>query len=119
MSGGPITVTTPGGSATSATSFTYKPPTASSAASGKHIAVTVKPRIVRFAPTHGRPGTKVTVTGAHFGGALVVLLGGVKAKFTSATTKIVATVPGHARSGKISVTTKGGTAVSSASFRVG
>src|SRR5262249_26459259 len=118
-SGGPITVPTPGGSATPSGSFTYKPPAASPPASGKHIAVTPSPRTVRFAPMDGRPGTKVTVTGTHFGGVLVVMLGGVKARFTSATTKIVATVPGHARSGKITVTTKGGTATSAAVFRVG
>jgi len=117
--GGPITVTTPGGSATSTATFTYKPPSASAKASGDYTGVTTKPRIVRFAPLHGRPGSKVTVTGANFGSVLVVKLGGVKTTFTSATTKIVAVVPRTATSGKITVMTKGGTAVSSASFTVG
>ena len=81
--------------------------------------MTAKPRIVRFAPVHGKPGTKVTLTGQHFLGALVVKFGGVKSTFTTATTKIVATVPGHAKSGRITVTTRAGTAASPASFKVG
>ena len=48
---GPIAVTTPGGTATSATSFT------------------VAPRITSFTPANGVIGTSVTINGANFTGA--------------------------------------------------
>jgi hypothetical protein len=100
---GPITVTTPVGVATSATSFG------------------VLPAVDSFTPSAGGPGTSVTVTGVRFTGATVV-----KFNTTTATTftvvndtTITATVPAAATTGKISVTTPGGTASSAASFTIG
>ena len=58
---GPIAVTTPGGTATSATSFT------------------VAPRITSFTPTNGVIGTSVTINGANFTGASTVTFNGTAA----------------------------------------
>jgi len=91
---GYVTVTTPSGTLTS--SKTFK----------------VIPVIKSFTPTNGPVGTQVTITGSGFIGATKVTFGGVKA--TSYTvnsgTQITATVPTGAITGKIAVTTPGGTA---------
>ncbi len=89
-----VTVTTPSGTLTS--SKTFK----------------VLPVISSFTPTSGPVGTQVTIAGSGFIGATKVTFGGVKA--TSYTvdsgTQITATVPTGAKTGKIAVTTPGGTA---------
>lgn len=91
---GYVTVTAPSGALTS--SKTFK----------------VIPVIKSFTPTNGPVGTQVTITGSGFVGATKVTFGGVKA--TSYTvnsgTQITATVPTGAMTGKIAVTTPGGTA---------
>jgi hypothetical protein len=110
---GPIGVTTPGGATQTHARFTLVQPKVAPVAYPR-------PRIVGFTPPQGKPGTRVTVTGEGFGGATAVTLAGVKAIYTVPTEmKIVMTVPAHAKSGKISITTVGGTATSSSSFRVG
>jgi hypothetical protein len=104
---GLIAVTTPGGTATSANAFTVSvtPPPA--------------PTISSFTPTSGPVGTKVTITGSSFTGATRVTFGGTTATFTVVSnTSLTATVPTGARTGSIVVTTAGGTATSSRSFRV-
>jgi large repetitive protein len=101
---GKITVTTPGGTATSATNFTVTVPA---------------PTISSFSPTSGRTGTAVTITGMTFTGATAVRFGGVRASFVvNLATQITATVPVGAVTGKISVTTPGGTGTSSMNFTV-
>jgi hypothetical protein len=113
---GPITVMTPGGTVLSAAnfSFTITPPASASPAK------VGKPRIVSFAPGHGKPGTKVTLKGKNFAGALAVKLAGLKVTFkVPSTTMIVATIPTRGKTGKITVTTKGGTGTSAKSFTVG
>src|SRR4029077_15536012 len=91
-----ITVTTPGGSAMSAASFTV--------ASAASQAQAPRPRISSFAPMSGKAGMHVTIRGANLGGAMWVKFGGVKATFTvPSATKIVATVPQSAHSGKITL----------------
>jgi hypothetical protein len=61
----------------------------------------------------------VTLTGTNFTGASKVTFNGVSASFTvKSGTQITAAVPGSASTGKIAVTTPGGTATSSASFTV-
>jgi hypothetical protein len=101
---GKITVTTPGGTATSATNFTVTVPA---------------PTISSFSPTSGRTGTSVTITGTAFTGANAVRFGGVRASFViNSATQITATVPVGAATGKISVTTPGGTGTSSMNFTV-
>jgi len=97
---GPITVTTPGGIASSASRF-YGPPL-----------------ITGFSPTSGLPGDVVTVYGSNFLGVNLVSFGGVAAATFSATnnTVLYATVPPNAATGPITVVTPGGTNISTASF---
>lgn len=101
---GKITVTTSNGTATSAANFTVTPPA---------------PTITGFNPTSGAPATPVTLTGANFTGASSVQFNGVAASFTVVNAgQISTTVPAAATSGKITVTTAGGTATSAADFTV-
>jgi uncharacterized repeat protein (TIGR03803 family) len=98
---GSVTVTTPGGKLTSNKIFR------------------VTPVILSFSPASGPVGTKVTIMGSSFTHASKVTFGGVKATFSvDSDTQITATVPTGAKTGKIQVTTPGGTATSSTSFTV-
>ena len=101
---GPITVTTPGGTGTSATSFTVIP----------------APAITSFTPASGPVGTSVTIVGTDLTGATAVAFSGAAAtSFTVVSdTLITATVPAGATSGTITVTTPGGTGASATSFTV-
>jgi len=100
---GPLSVTTPGGTAASANNFTVIP----------------APTIAGFTPTSGPVGTSVTINGTNFTGATAVRFNGVSASFTvSSTTAIQATVPAAATTGPLSVTTPGGTATSANNFTV-
>jgi hypothetical protein len=108
---GAITVTTPGGTVTTTTMFTVNPPTKPTA--------TPRPRVAAFAPLRSSPGMKVTIHGRNLGGAMWVKFGGVRAVYTvPSATKIVATVPKLAHSGKITIRTSGGIATSSSRFVV-
>lgn len=80
----------------------------------------VTPTIVTFTPPSGPVGTSVTITGNSLTGASSVTFGGVKATAFSvnSSTQITATVPVGAVTGKIQVTTPGGTASSSTNFTV-
>jgi uncharacterized repeat protein (TIGR03803 family) len=97
-----VTVKTPGGTLTSNEQFR------------------VTPFIISFSPTSGPVGTPVTITGTSFTGATKVTFGGVKATtFTvNSDSQVTANVPTGAKTGKIAITTPGGTAVSSAVFTV-
>jgi uncharacterized repeat protein (TIGR03803 family) len=98
---GLVTVTTPGGVLTSNRKFI------------------VKPNILSFTPTMGPVSTAVTITGTSFTGATRVTFGGVKATFTvKSDTEVDTTVPTGAVTGKITVTTPGGTAISATDFTV-
>jgi hypothetical protein len=103
-SSGPIGVTTPGGTTTTATSY----------------AVTVPaPKITSFSPSSGPVGTSVTVGGSGFIGATAVTLNGLAVSFTAnSASKLTLTVPSGASTGRIGVTTPAGTATSSNSFSV-
>jgi mono/diheme cytochrome c family protein len=80
---------------------------------------TAKPSITAFTPSSGKAGAKVTVTGKNLTGVTTVKLGTLKAAFkVGSATKLTLTVPGKAKTGKISVTTKAGTEISSKSFTV-
>jgi hypothetical protein len=100
---GQITVTTVGGTDTSVSAFDV-----------------LDPQLNSFAPKKGAVGTNVTISGANFTGATDVSFGGgVMATFNVATdTTITTVVPLGALTGKISVTTPGGTAVSAQTFEV-
>ncbi|MFQ5605996.1 MAG: DNRLRE domain-containing protein, partial [bacterium] len=78
------------------------------------------PQITSFTPTTGEVGTQVTITGMNFTGATSVLFGGVNAPgfIVDSNTSIRVAVPSAAQTGKISVTTPDGTAVSAQDFTV-
>jgi IPT/TIG domain len=99
---GLIRVTTPGGTTSSLTNFTIAAPT-----------------ITSFAPTFGPVGTSVIITGTNLTGATAVTFNNVTATFTvNSATQITATVPATATTGKIKVTTPGGSATSTTDFTV-
>src|SRR5207247_1951807 len=96
---GTLNVTTPGGTATSAGTFT------------------MIPAIASFTPTSGAVGTSVTLSGTSFTGATAVRFNGTTATFSvTSDTAIQATVPTGATTGTLSVTTPGGTATSAGTF---
>src|SRR6267143_833111 len=100
---GPLSVTTPGGSAPSSSS----------------VPVVSPPTIASFAPTSGVVGTSVTINGTNFTGTSAVAFNAVSATFTvSSATAIQATVPAGATTGRVSVTTSAGTATSTSNFTI-
>ena len=105
---GTIAVTTPSGSATSSTSFTVT--------SGGPA----PPTITSFTPTTGSGGTSVSVSGTNFETLLTnnkLLFNTTLASIASAnSTTISAPVPSGATSGRLSVKTPYGTAVSTSDF---
>jgi hypothetical protein len=80
----------------------------------------VAPVITSFTPTSGPVGKKVSIRGTGFIGTTKVTFGGVEAtRFIVNTDKLVnAAVPSGAKSGKIAITTPGGTAFSPETFTV-
>jgi hypothetical protein len=101
---GPISLTTPGGTATSSTVFT----------------VTGPPTISSFTPTSGPPGTSVDIQGTNFTAATSLTFNGTAdASFVvNSSTDITAHVPAGATTGPISIATPAGTATSSGSFTI-
>ena len=98
---GKISVTTAAGTGTSLANFT------------------VLAGITSFAPSKGAIGASVTITGTTLGGATFVRFNGLAGAISSNTaTQIVAVVPVGATTGKISVTTAAGTAISLTNFTV-
>jgi uncharacterized repeat protein (TIGR03803 family) len=99
---GVVTVTTPSG--TLSTNSAFK----------------VSPQILSFSPPSGPVGTPVTLTGVSLTQTSKVTFGGVAASsFTvDSDTQVTATVPTGAKTGKIVITTPGGTASSATSFTV-
>jgi mono/diheme cytochrome c family protein len=83
------------------------------------VAATAKPSITRFAPLSAKPLASITLTGKNFIAVKSVKIAGLTAKFkTASATKITATLPSTAKSGKVAVTTAGGTATSAATLKV-
>jgi hypothetical protein len=79
----------------------------------------VKPTSSSFAPPSGPAGTVVTINGTGLMQATRVAFNGTSASFTVVSDiEITATVPTGATTGKIVVTTKGGSTASAASFTV-
>jgi DNA/RNA endonuclease G (NUC1) len=78
------------------------------------------PAIFGFSPTNGAASNNVVITGTNFTSALSVAFNNVASAVfnVDSGTQITATVPTNASSGFISVTTPGGTAVSSNNFIV-
>jgi uncharacterized repeat protein (TIGR03803 family) len=82
--------------------------------------VVVTPQIKSFTPKSGPVGTTVTITGVGLTLTSEVTFDGVAATdFTvDSDKKVTATVPTGAKTGKIAITTPGGTATSTTSFTV-
>jgi large repetitive protein len=100
---GPLTVTTPAGTATSSSAFTVLHP----------------PGIATFTPSSGGVGATVNISCTDFTGATSVTFNGAGATFTVVSaTAITATVPAGATTGPIGVTTPAGTSTSGSSFTV-
>jgi uncharacterized repeat protein (TIGR03803 family) len=98
---GKIAIVTQGGNASSGCNFT------------------VTPAITSFTPASGPVGTSVMITGIGLMGTTSVTFNGAAAVFTvNSDTQITATVPAGATTGKIAVTTPGGSATSATSFTV-
>jgi hypothetical protein len=110
---GPIHVYTAAGQRTSATNFT--------------VVTAPAPTITSFTPTFGPAGASVTITGTNFSGTVGgasftttgVTFNNVTATFVvNSATQITASVPSTATTGRIRVTTPGGTATSATDFTV-
>ena len=114
VSGTYLTATVPSGATTSFVTVTTSGGTLKS-----NKIFRVIPQITTFSPTRGPVGKSVTITGESLTGATSVTFHGVEAKFTlDSYTQITATVPAGAKTGKIDVTTPGGTATSTGTFTV-
>lgn len=109
-----ITATVPAGALTGKVTVTTGSTTLTSPQSFK-----VKPTFTSFAPPSGPVGTPVTITGTGLTQTTKVTFNGTSAAFTvNSDTQITATVPTGATTGKITVTTKGGSVSSTTSFTV-
>jgi uncharacterized repeat protein (TIGR03803 family) len=110
-----LTATVPAAATTGL--VTVKTPNATLISNRKFFVI---PTITSVAPTSGAVSTAVTITGNNLTGATKVLFGGGKAATFSVTsdTQIMTSVPTGAVTGKIKVTTAGGTATSAATFTV-
>jgi len=79
----------------------------------------VIPSLKSFSPPSGTVGTQVTISGMSLTQTTAVAFGAVKATFTvNSDTQVTATVPTGAKTGKIKVTTKGGSATAPGTFTV-
>jgi len=75
--------------------------------------VPAAPLITKFTPTKAATTASITIDGKRFSGVKSVKVDGLNMTFkVLSPTKIVATLSAKAKSGKISVTTGGGTAMS-------
>ena len=101
---GPVSVTAPLGTGTSASIFTVVAP----------------PTVTSFTPTSGPVGVTVAVTGTNFTGVTDVTFGGMPAVTVTvgSPTQLSAVVPPGASTGKIAVTTGFGTGTSATDFLV-
>jgi hypothetical protein len=77
------------------------------------------PTITKFSPKSGPKATVVTITGTNLAGAMSVTFNGTSAKISSDTaTSLTVKVPAKATTGKIVVTTQGGSGTSTKNFKV-
>jgi hypothetical protein len=86
---------------------------------GSASAAAKKPTIHNFLPRTGSIGTTITITGTNYSAVTAVRIAGLKVAYkVRSSTRITATVPAGGKSGKVSVTTKGGTATSTGALGV-
>jgi len=108
-------VATPTGSATTDKITVFEP--SGNLTTLKKFKIT--PSLSSFSPTSGAVGTSVTINGASLSQTTAVKFGSVAATFVvNSNTKLTATVPAGAATGKITVTTQGGTVSTTANFTV-
>ncbi|HZI32187.1 MAG TPA: hypothetical protein VFF11_07585, partial [Candidatus Binatia bacterium] len=102
------------------TFFTALPPAIASVLRNKVDGQTnPPPTIFSFSPTNGSASTDVVIAGTNLTGASAVTFNGLGAMFNvDSDAQITAVVPTNAGSGFISVTTPGGTAISTNTFIV-
>jgi uncharacterized repeat protein (TIGR03803 family) len=109
-----ITTTVPAGALTGSVTVTVGATTLTS-----NVAFRVTPTITGFSPPSGPVGTPVTITGTGLMQTTKVTFNNTVATFTvNSDTQVTATVPTGATTGKIEITTPGGTAKSATSFTV-
>ena len=114
-----ITATVPAGAASGAVNVTTPRGTAVSATPYTVIVVPPSPTLTSFSPASGPVGTLVTLSGTGFSGATKVTFDNMPASFlVPGATSITAAVPLTARSGPVRVTTPIGTATSHTIFTV-
>src|SRR5207237_9783820 len=114
VSGTSLTATVPNSAITAIVSLTT-----SGAKLNSNKIFLVIPQITSFSPTSGAVGTAVTITGVSLKQTTKVTFHGVKATFTvNSDTRVTAIVPRGALTGRIAITTPGGTATSATSFTV-
>ncbi len=76
-------------------------------------------KVTGFTPTHGAPGSMVTIKGTNLAGAVGVSIGGASAHIAKATTKeLKVTVPSSAQTGVFTVTAASGSVTSPTAFTV-
>jgi hypothetical protein len=114
-SGTYLTATIPNGATTG-----YVTVTTSSGTLKSNKMFRVIPQITNFSPTSGPVGTSVTINGISLQQTTKVTFGGLPASSitVNSDTQVTASVPSGARTGKITVTTPGGIAVSAGIFTV-
>lgn len=115
LSSSNITTTVPAGATTGKISVVTPTKTFTS-----NVAFRVTPQLSSFAPAGGPAQTVVTIAGVSLKQASQVTFGGIKATTFSvkSDTSVVANVPAGAVTGKIVITTPGGTATSATAFSV-
>lgn len=115
--GNQLTTTVPEGATTGRILIaTYQ---GASAISITDFVVYYLPAITDFSPKSVHSGQTVTLTGTHFTGTTAVKFNGTSADFTiDSDTAITATVPSGVTTGKITVTSPGGTAESATNYSV-
>jgi tripartite motif-containing protein 71 len=114
-----IIATVPAGATTGKISVTNSAGTVTSKQNFTVTSSNPSPTISSFTPSSGPAGTSVSITGTNFIGATAVAFNGTVTSFTVINSTTLQTqVPIGATTGKISVTTPGGTAESKSNFKV-
>ena len=109
-----MTATVPAGALTGAVTVTTFTGTMKS-----NRAFLVNPQVKSFLPSSGIVGSTVVITGVSLTQASKVTIGGKPATFTvNSDTQVTAKVPAGAKTGKIAITTPGGSSTSTATFSV-
>ncbi len=109
-----LTATVPAGALTGSVTVTTGSTVLTSSQSFR-----VTPTMKTFSPESGAVGTLVTITGTGLKQATKVTFNGKSASYTVVSdTEVTATVPTGAKTGKIIVTTKGGSVTSASNFTV-